>query len=203
MALEAYCASCTYMGENADYNGEYYCERKGERRKACDPKCYNWCEAYRRSTGARENMYENSRSHSSSGCYLTTVMCNILGYPDDNYYLNTLRRFRDTVLKTDPKYFYLLLMYDVAGPVIALNLSEDENREQIAKFMFNNYITKAVTAIEENKNNEATNIYVAMTQSLARKYDVDTKYFTAINPEEIDVTTLGHGKVRRRTLKQN
>ena len=40
--------------------------------------------------------------------------------------------------------------------------------------MFNNYISKAVTAIEENKINEATNIYVAMTNILAEKYNINT-----------------------------
>lgn len=159
----------------------------------------DYCEAYRSNTYAIENMYENSKSHTSNGgCYLTTVMCTILGYPDNNYYLETLRQFRDTVLKPDPKYFYLLLMYDIAGPAIAYNLSLDENREKIAKFMFSNYIIKAVNAIEENKTSEATNIYVAMTKSLARRYSVDTKYFTEINPEEIDITTLGHGRTRKK-----
>ena len=201
MALESYCASCTYLGETVDYNGKYWCSRKGQSMYACDPKCYNWCEAYGRSTYARENMYENSRSHTSSGCYLTTVMCNILGYADDNYYLQTLRTFRDTILKQDIKYYPLLVTYDVIGPAIALHLSQDENREQIAKTMFNNYISKAVTAIEENKVNEATNIYVAMTNVLAEKYNINTKIIT-INPEDIDINTLGHGRTRKKVYQK-
>ena len=175
MALEAFCASCTYLGERTDSYGKYWCSKKGQDMYASDPKCYNWCEAYSRSTYARENMYNNSKSHNSSGCYLTTIMCNILGYPDDNYYLQTLRTFRDNVLKQDTKYYPLLVTYDVIGPIIALHLSQDENKEQIAKFMFNNYISKSVTAIEENKVSEATNIYEAMTHVLAKKYNVNTK----------------------------
>ena len=149
----------------------------------------------------RENMYENSRQHTSSGCYLTTVMCNILGYADDNYYLQTLRTFRDTVLKQDVKYYPLLVTYDVIGPTIALHLSQDENRVQIAKTMLNNYISKAVTAIEENKVNEATNIYVAMTNVLAEKYNINTQIIT-INPENIDINTLGHGRVRKKAYQK-
>lgn len=201
MALESYCAACTYMNEEADSYGKYYCNKKGERRYASDPKCYNWCEAYRRSTYARENMYENSKSHQSSGCYLTTAMCNILGYPDDNYYLQTLRTFRDTVLKQDVKYYPLLVTYDVIGPTIALNLSQDKDRVQIAKTMLNNYISKAVTAIEENKTSEATNIYLAMTNALAEKYNINTKVIT-VNPEEIDIASLGHGRSRKRVLTE-
>ena len=39
------------------------------------------------------------RKQSSGGCYLTTAMCDILGYPDDNYYLQMLRTFRDEFYK--------------------------------------------------------------------------------------------------------
>lgn len=202
MALESYCASCTYLGENADYNGNYWCSKKGQNMPANAAKCYNWCEAYGRSSYARENMYDYSRSHSSgSGCYLTTAMCEILGYPDNNYYLQTLRDFRDNVLKQDVKYYPLLVTYDVIGPIIALNLSKDENKEQIAKTMVNNYISKAVTAIEENKTQEATNIYVAMTNALAERYNVNTKIIT-INPEQIDLESLGHGRIKKKIYQK-
>lgn len=197
MALESYCAACTYLGETADYNGKYWCSRKGEAHFACDPKCYSWCEAYGRSNSARENMFNNSKSHMSGGCYLTTAMCNILGYPDDNYYLQTLRTFRDNILKQDIKYLPLLVLYDQVGPQIAYNLEQDENKEIIAKTMFTKYIAPAVSAIEENKTETATNIYVAMTNILAEKYNINTKIIT-INPEEIDISTLGHGRTRKR-----
>lgn len=201
MALESYCASCTYLGDRADYSGKYWCSKKGQDMYACEPKCYNWCEAYGRSTYARENMYNNSRSHySGGGCYLTTVMCEILGFPDDNYYLQTLRTFRDTVLKQNIKYYPLLVTYDVIGPNIALQLSNDENKEQIATTMVNNYISKAVTAIEEKKHEEATNIYVAMTNALAEKYNINTSIIT-INPEEIDFESLGHGRTKKRVYQ--
>lgn len=202
MALESYCASCTHLGEKADSYGKYWCSRKGQDMYACEPKCYSWCEAYGRSTYARENMYENSRSHQSGGgCYLTTVMCNILGYEDDNYYLQTLRTFRDNVMKKDTKYYPLLITYDVIGPIIALELSKDDNKEIIANTMFKNYITKAVSAIEESKTNNAINIYVAMTNVLAEKYNINTEIIT-INTENIDLESLGHGRTRKRVLTE-
>ena len=199
MALESYCAACTYLGEKADYDGKYYCDRKGERRYASDTKCYSFCEAYGRSTYSRENMYENSRSHQSSGCYLTTTMCNILGYPDNNYYLETLRRFRNTVLQTNYKYIPLLLSYDIIGPQIAYELEKDENKYEIATNLFNKFITTATTAIENNKTNDAINIYTAMTQSLAERYNINTN-IEMINPNELNINELGHGKLRTRKL---
>ena len=203
MALEAYCAACTYLGETADYNGKYYCSKRGDV-YACDPRCYNFCEAYGRSTSARENMYENSRQHQSGGCYLTTAMCNILNYPDDNYFLQTLRTFRDTKLKTNVNHYPLLLTYDIIGPQIAKNLLEDENREIIAKTLLTNHISKAVTAIENNKDNEAIRIYTVMTLSLAERYNINMNILNinpdSINLDQIDVNTLGHGRTR---IKEN
>ena len=104
MAYEDYCAACTYLGENADYDGKYYCDRKGERVYACDPRCYRFVEAYSRSNYGRENMYDNSRNHQSSGCYLTTAMCNILGYEDNNYYLYS---FDNIIDNEENKYNYI------------------------------------------------------------------------------------------------
>ena len=149
MAYESYCAACTYMSERG--SGKYWCERKGEDRYASDPKCYNFCEAYSRSNYARENMYESSRNSSSSGCYLTTIMCKILKYPDNNYYLNTLRKFRDEVMKPNPKYIPLLLTYDNIGPMIANSLEHDSAKKEIAYTFFTHYITQAVNAIENKK----------------------------------------------------
>ena len=205
MALESYCAACTYLGETADYNGKYYCSKKGDV-YACDPKCYNFCEAYSRSDSARRNMYNNSIEHQSSGCYLTTAMCNILNYPDDHYYLQTLRNFRDNTLKTNPKYITLLLTYDIIGPTIANNLNNDKNKEIIAKTLLEKFISKSVIAIENNKINEAVNIYTAMTQELAKRYNINLNLLY-IDPKTIDIETLdtnslGHGRTRKKA-KEN
>ena len=199
MALESYCAACTYLGTEADCYGKYYCDRRGEYHYANDPKCYNFCEAYSRSNSARQNMFENSRGHNSSGCYLTTIMCKILGYEDNNYYLNTLRKFRDNVMKENPEYVPLLVTYDVYGPIIAQKLANDDNREMIAKVFFERYITNAVGAIEEGKEKEAINIYKAMTQTLFNNYIINTNQIDISN---IDMTNydkkyLGHARVRK------
>ncbi len=199
MAYEGYCAACTYMGENQNY-GKYWCERKGEYRLACDPKCYSFCEAYRRSNTARENMYRVSQN-SSSGCYLTTIMCKLLDYPDSNYYLNTLRYFRDNVMQTNSNYLPLLMTYDTVGPQIADKLENDPNNKIIAITFFNNYITRAVVAIENGKNEEAIKIYTAMTSTLAEKYNIRVRNIET-NSEGIDPKTLGHGYTRRRTYKE-
>ena len=194
MAYEAYCAACTYLSENADC-GRYWCERKGEYHYASDPKCGNFCEAYSRYNSARENMYHNS-ADSGSSCYLTTIMCDILGYPDNNYYLNVLRNFRDYVMKTNSKYIPLLYTYDIVGPMIAYELSKDKDKKVISQVFFDKYITKSVSAIEAGKNQTAIDIYTSMTSELAKKYNIN---MNIVSPKisEIDMNTLGHAKVRK------
>lgn len=203
MALESFCAACTYLGERSDCNGKYWCERKGENHYATDPKCYSFCEAYSRSSYARQNMYDNSKSHSSSGCYITTIMCNILGMPDDNYYLQTLRNFRDNVLKKDTKHFPLLIQYDKIGPSLSVCLADDKYSKEIAQTLFINYIEKTVTAIEEGKPNTAINIYVAMTNTLIERYQPDATLFVIDENEPVDMELLGHARTIKKVLENN
>ena len=202
MGFKNFCAACTYLGEEADSEGKYYCEKKYERHHASDPKCDRFCEAYKRSDGARKNMYENSQNNlNSKPCYLTTIMCKLIGYEDNNYYLNTLRKFRDTFMKTNSEYQQLLAIYDIIGPQVSQKLESDPNGKEIANTFFNKYISNATMAIEANKNQSAINIYVAMTHALAEKYQIQIPDSKEINIDEIDKTTLGHGKVR--LLKTN
>ena len=194
MALESYCAACTYMSESEDC-GKYWCEQKGEDRYACDARCSNFCEAYSRSDYSRKNMFEISKDANST-CYLTTIMCKLLEYKDDNYYLNKLRYFRDNVMKTNGEYIPLLIVYDVIGPMISKKLANDEHGKEIAQVYFNKYITKSVEAIEEEKNKEAINIYIAMTNSLAERYGINTTFIKP-NIKDINMQNLGHARVRK------
>lgn len=192
MAYEAYCAACTYMSENGSC-GNYWCEKKGRYMPANTAKCYSFCEAYSRSNYTRENMIDCA-NNSTSGCYLTTIMCKLLDYPDNNYYLNTLRKFRDEVMKNDFKYVPLLIMYDTIGPMISYELEHDKLGKKIATVFFTHYIIPSVGAIEENKYESAINIYVAMTNALAEHYNVSKD----IKPIDIkDYNTLGHARIKK------
>ena len=130
-------------------------------------------------------------------CYLTTIMCHLLDYPDDNYYLNTLRKFRDNVMKKDNKYIPLLMTYDIIGPMIAEKLGNDPNGKEIALAYFNHYIMPSITAIEEEKYGIAINIYREMTYKLATYYNIDIS-IPKLDIKNIDMAILGHGKIRKK-----
>ena len=201
MAYEDYCAACTYLGETADCYGKYFCPEKYEDHLATDPKCNSFCEAYGRSDSARKNMYENSASH-SDGCYITTIICEILGYPDNHYCLETLRNFRDNKMTITEENMKLLAIYDIIGPQIAENLSHNSQRKMIAKSYFQTYIINAVEAILENRDQAAINIYTEMTNRLAYMFNIDYNNLT-IDLNNVDMNTLGHGRTKVRKLVQN
>ena len=196
MAYEQYCAACTNLNEKCDYTGRYYCRYKNEDHYACDPRCYSFCEAYSRSKTVRENMYENSRAHlSGGGCYITTIMCEILGYKDDDYNLNKLREFRNNVMQREIGYLPLLMVYDQLGPLISSKLASDKDGKELANRFYNDYISKAVKCIEEDNYKQAIIIYKAMTQVLADKYDIVIPFIEIKDEEQINPSELGHGRV--------
>lgn len=193
MAYESYCASCTYMNENQNY-GKYYCTRKGEWRKASDPKCYNYCEAYSRSSSGRENMY-----YYSSRYYITTAILNIMRSLDKNYQIKVIGDFTENTLKQDPKYFPLLFAYETIGPEIANKLQEDKDKITVAVTMFYQYIKPTIKAIEDNDTDLAVETYKTMTLDLAKRYNVDTNIVLP-NPAEINNIDLNIGFSRKRVL---
>ena len=191
MAYESYCAACTYMNENQHY-GKYFCTRKGEWRKASDPKCNSFCEAYSRSNGGRENMY-----YYSSRYYITTAILNIVRSLDNNYQIKVLGDFIENTLRKDMQYFPLLVAYEIIGPQIAQKLQEDPDKIKVAVTMFYQYIKPTIKAIEENKTEEAVNTYKIMTLELANRYNINTNIILP-DPAQMNLNTQDTGISRKK-----
>lgn len=98
--MSKFCGECTYLDlSTGDIYGKFYCDKKNERHLASDVECNRFCKAYSRYNSTIQNTYRYSKEHSNSGgCYLTTILCNILGMPDNNIYLKTIRNFRNNIL---------------------------------------------------------------------------------------------------------
>lgn len=117
-------------------------------------------------------IYDESKK-SPSGCYLTTTMCEILNFDDDNILLNTLRDFRENYLKKNKELLPILFEYDIVGPIISNCIKNDPKRLNISKCLFKNYIRPVVCLIKQNKYNEAINLYKEMTNNLKILYAID------------------------------
>lgn len=156
---------CDYLDYKGGWLGGYYCNKQD---KSIDKSTVNtYCD--------NSLNYRNcpTFNKSSSPCYLTTAMCNILGQEDDGPVLNTLRHFRDTYMKNTPECKPLLEDYDTVGPIIAENLNSDKDKTLTANIMLYFFINPAIKSIIEEDYDNAIEIYKDMTINLMEKYNID------------------------------
>jgi len=192
----AICAECTYLDlSDGNSYGAFWCNNKCERHLATDPECGRFCRAYSRSDSTIKNAIDCSNSHNNSGgCYLTTMLCTILKMNDNNEYLETIRAFRNNILQKNDKYKQILVEYDIIGPEIAKILNNDPLKEKIAEVYFYKYIKPIKFLIENNKYDEAVNLYVIMTNSLKNLYGLNSYSITIDEIDNADIEKSGHGK---------
>lgn len=124
-----------------------------------------------------------------AGCFITTIVCDILGYDDKSNILETLRGFRKNVMQKSLEYKEVLYEYDVAGPQIAHAIKEDNDLELI-NGMLDFYILPTVNLIRDKKYNEAVARYKNMTKALENYYGIP---FEEKAPVDYDYTCGGHG----------
>lgn len=155
----ACCADCAKMDLNEQNSaGEFWC---GEYRKyypGSDSSCSNFVE----------------RGYNSSGrwCYLTTIVVQVLGYDDNNVYLELLRDFRDSIMRLNPVYDPILEEYDSVGPVIAGNIAKDPDQKALSEKLLNQYIIPVCSLIQEGKYDDAVNLYKTMVLILKKHYSI-------------------------------
>lgn len=192
----AICAECTYLDINYGHSsGKFWCNTKCERHFGTDPECGRFCRAYSRDSGTINNVIDIAKSYTSGGgCYLTTMLCNILNLPDNNIYLETIRNFRKNVLQKDEKYKTLLVEYDIVGPVIASALANDPLKETIAKVYLNNFIIPITQFIINKENDRAVDKYYQMTNNLKTFYGLNNYNVSVEQIENADIEKSGHGK---------
>lgn len=184
---------CAYMTKRSNgWSDEYYCT-KVEHAVSYDQyisKCcsysYDECSNYK---------YEKP----SSGCFITTVVCDVLGMDDSNFYLTMLRKFRKEYLQTRPEGISILEQYDTVGPVIAYCIMNDKNREEVAMNAFNNSIAPVVNDVCEGKSASAIRRYADMTNGLIHRYGLDALSISipgvSIYDYKDDKSMMGHGRL--------
>ncbi len=132
-----------------------------------------WCSERREYVNPNDqacsNRFQNDDSKNppiESPCYLTTIVCEILGYPDYCSTLNTLRYFRENIMKKEEKYLPLLYEYDVVGPLIADSIRDSLKPYDLSKFLYEVYIINVEQAVKEEKYDLALIIYSYMVGKL-------------------------------------
>ena len=141
-----------YCSKNSNYvnSDTYY--------KYCRNYDYDDCPVYK-------------RNDSTSGCYLTTIVCSVLNKEDDNKVLNSLRNFRDHTLQKNKEY------YDMSN------------------YLYEKFLKPISKLIEEKKDIEAIERYKIMTLALINYYGIKKIYNNIdYNIPNFNPKTSGHGK---------
>ncbi len=135
----------------------------------------------------------------SSGCFITTIICDILNNEDNNEIMNTLRNFRDNVLQENEEYYDILKLYDSIGPIISKLLCNDENREELSKVVLENILKPICIMIKEHKYDDAAEAYRVMTLKFISYYKLKKKYNKIVddnyNIKNFNPKEAGHGKI--------
>lgn len=177
MAYENQCGGCTYY----DFQGDNY---KG------------YCSWYKSYYYPGDSCTHQNSRETNSGCYITTIICDVLGYADDCMVLDKLRFFRNNVMQKDSKYASILLEYDTIGPDIAYFIrkeyEESSDREIWIQF-YNFYLQPTANYIADGQFDNAVNRYKEMVTSLKDYFGLKD-----YNPiiSNYDYTHGGHGKIK-------
>ena len=188
MAYEEQCGSCVYFKETKYYRYPYDRDNSSSVKGYCSS--HGTFEYPDNSTCGR---YE---SRDGTTCYITTIVCDRLGYDDHCDVLNTLRSFRNNVLQKDEKYKGILHEYDTVGPKIASHLKTEDI--SFVQKIYDFFLVPTVSLIKENKHDEAISKYVMMTKKLEDCYGIE---YQAKVPLVYDYRKGGHGVQKKKTYK--
>ncbi len=185
--------SCPYYSfKDGLIGGDYWCDVKNKSVPSSQYSLY--CRGYNYSNCV---IYK-SKNGSSSGCFITTVVRDILGKKDDDKLLNNLRGFRDNILQKDKKYAEILQDYDNIGPRIADCLWCDKDAKQMAKGIYNTALVPINQMIINKEYDKACEKYYLLTLSLINYYGLKHDYNhdkdSGLYEKDFDIKKSGHGR---------
>ncbi len=106
-------------------------------------------------------------------CYITTAVCESLGKPDDCYELRTLRSYRDDYLMNCEDGSGIVKTYYDIAPTIVSRINKRDDRKQVYRDIFKDYIKPCISMIEEGKHSDCKKLYSEMVYSLRDEYIYD------------------------------
>ena len=118
---------------------------------------------------SKRNLKKNNNKK-KSGCFITTAVCNSLNKKDDCYELQMFRKFRDNWLLKQIDGEKLIAEYYRIAPSIVNEIDKCPDSKIIYNNIWNYYLRKCLTMIENNENEKCKQLYIMMVQSLKQKY---------------------------------
>ena len=183
-----YCGECAWLDDNnkSHWDDAYYCNKpfKGGYHKLTEYACPYFIKDPKKS--------RNTGSYTPAGCFMTTLVCNILGYDDNCKLLNILRNFRENYLKTKKEYISLLLEYDMIGPIICNNLQMLKDNKKYALNIRRDFLIPCVQSIKENDFDNAVLIYQNLVTKLKEEFNIGNIKL----PTKYDIENIGKGRIK-------
>jgi hypothetical protein len=116
---------------------------------------------------------EPSSSSSGGGCFLTTVVCSVLGYDDNCAALGNLRKFRSDVLEKTNDGHGLLREYKKVSDLIAPKILSDDNKVTLCDYVYSDYIMPVNILVNEHRNEDAIEKYKEMVTYFMKRYEIN------------------------------
>lgn len=151
--------SCSYYTFRQN---DFYCTKKGDYvnsdtyYKYCRNYDYDDCPIY--------------KSDSSGGCYLTSACMYSKGLEDNCHELTTLRKFRDSWLKNSENGKDLIDTYYLIAPKIVSEINKTKDSKSVYEMIYDKMVKPCVELIENNKFDEALDLYKSVTLELKTIY---------------------------------
>ncbi len=98
----------------------------------------------------------------SSGCFITTAICDTMGLDDNCYYLKTLRDFRDNVMLKNQRWRGLVEDYYQIAPGIVKRINAKKNAMDIYITLSDRFLVRAVKYVEAKDDFMAIQTYREM-----------------------------------------
>lgn len=112
------------------------------------------------------------KTSSDGGCFITSAVCKTFGKPDDCQELMAFRHFRDTYMANNHGLNHEVQKYYEIAPAIcaAIDAKGDEIAQQEYARIWDEHLSKAFEALNNNELEETYNIYKNMVLSLEEAY---------------------------------
>lgn len=185
MAYDNQCGSCGYFKEVNEINKLYNKDNPSNIKGYCE-----WYKAYYYPDDSCG--HHRDRDYVPGGCFITTVVCEKLGYDDHSEVLESLREFRRKVLQQDVSYAPILYQYDIIGPSISQKLRNDSL--DISQNIYKCLLLPIVGLLKKDEYKKAVEKYMFMTNCLKDYYGIDE--YPKINPS-YDYKNGGHGYIKK------
>lgn len=129
-----------------------------------------WKEAFPKYQISKADFHKINSGFRNKLCYITTAVCESLGKKDNCYELNILRDYRDTYLRSTQDGEKIVNAYYDIAPSIVKRINKQNNRDEIYREIYMQYLSPCIRLLEEDKKEECKEIYSNMVLELEATY---------------------------------